>query len=142
MRVVGVLLSVLMLMGCSGATATTLLPESTPLTIQAWIVFADNGIREMRTRFESFASGRTPEAEVKADIAYFEREIARVDAIEPDACWVEMHAAYRAVMSNAKALLEAAYAGDMTTAQERYADTGTLNNNFTRAQEEVAGDCV
>ena len=55
--------------------------------------------------------------------------------------WADMHAAYRAAMSNAKALLDAAYGGDMTTAEARYAETGTLTDSFTRAQEAVALDC-
>lgn len=156
MRLSIALLATLVLAGCAGVSsslnspaasaagpsAEVLIPASTPLTAHDWIVFTDNGIREMRTRFESFATGRTPGSQVAADIAYFEREIARIEAIDPDPCWADMHAAYGKIMRNAKALLDAAYAGDMTTAKARYAETGTLNDNFDRAQEAVALDCL
>jgi hypothetical protein len=116
-------------------------PSATPLTTHDWIVFTDNGIVEARTRFESFASRHTPVAEVEADVAYFEREIDRVNAITPDPCWATMHARYLESMTNNRDMLAAALPGDSASMKRHSDEAGQLNHDFTAAQEAVVATC-
>jgi predicted membrane-bound mannosyltransferase len=143
--------AVLVLAGCGAAGGAapaapvrTLAPgpSATPLTTHDWIVFTDNGVVEARTRFESFASRHTPVSEIEADIAYFEREIARVNAITPDPCWATMHARYLEIMTNNRDMLAAGLAGDSAGMKRHSDEAGQLNHDFTAAQEAVAATCT
>jgi len=111
------------------------------MTFEEWVIFSDNGITEMRFRFEEFGRPPTALSRVADFAAYLDREVLRTIAISPEACWSAMHAAYLAMVTNARDGILLILDEKTQEALKLYDRTGVLNHTFTKLQDAAALKC-